>query len=86
MVQPHSELVVRLAERLRGDESICPSVGQREQRQDLRCGRINGSEKSHLVERHWCAKERELSCGIAADYFLNSETQIVCSILYHRLQ
>src|SRR5580658_6279146 len=50
MVQPQSELVVILDQRLRGDESIFSNIGKREKRQDIRCRRIN---RGQLVVRNW---------------------------------
>src|SRR5271165_3569850 len=66
MIQAQSELVVILAEGLRGDESIFSNVGQREKRQDIGRRRIDGCEQRHLVERHLGPKKRELPVRVAA--------------------
>ena len=67
MIEPQTELVVIGAQGLRGDESIFPFVRQRKKGQDIRRNRVNGREKSQLVEGHRCAKERQLLLRVAAD-------------------
>src|SRR5208282_6858112 len=67
MINTYTELIVILAQGLRGNEAVFPHVWQREKRQNIRRSRIDRCEQSHLIERYRPAKKSELPIRIAAE-------------------